>query len=124
MGKLFLGVAFMAAFLLQVASPARAEIPGGGQPVALVMCRTQAAAELLAAQIVVRPPMIGGDCIGLTPPVFPSPELMAQSRLLLGPLADWEGDAFGVFEAASREGSMVYPLIWWGAQFSPIGLKI
>ncbi len=118
-------VAIVAAFLLQISSPTHGRVPGDGKPVNLVSCLSYEAAQLYAAMIrqASEAPPVG--CVVLDEPFFPSPQLMADTVLVVGPLTDWEGDTFGVFEVTrASDGSKFYPFIWWAPRFSPIGMKI
>lgn len=77
------------------------------------------------ARMVKAKPIMPPDCTAYRPVVFPTPRMLTEAQLVIGPLADWEGDTFGVFEATSRvTGDIIYPFIWWGPQFSPIGMRI
>lgn len=121
-GFLILAVAITA--WLQISTPVHGEVPGNGQPIALLACRTLAAAELVVAQLVVSSAPIGGGCLLYRPPVYPTPQMLREATLVIGPLSDWEGDTFAVFEATNSTGMTVYPFVWWGPGYAPMGMEI
>lgn len=112
----------MLATMVGLGSSAYAEVPGDGRPVALMVCPTMDSANIVAANLVQRPADINAGCWAIAP-FYPTD--LSRERLVLGPLVDFEGDAFAVFEVNVNDGRVVYPFIWWGGpQFSPIGWKI
>jgi hypothetical protein len=117
---LFLAFALIAALL-----PARAEIPGDGRPIALYGCLTRLDAdvfvELLSAgptglEIAEQLALLGPTCRPLKPFYPADLETSDKISVLAGPLTDWEGDEYAVFEFKTSSGRpvpVVFIFVWY-----------
>jgi hypothetical protein len=113
----------MAAFFMQVSSPAHGEIIGDGRPVSVAWCETEIGFALLVAQLRAAMSDAPPGChSNHFTPAFPTPQMMTKAVLVAGPYADFEGDTFAVFRI-ERRGITFFPFIWWAPGFSPLGVK-
>jgi hypothetical protein len=106
-----------------LAVTAHARVPGSGRPILIVMCASLAEALVMVERFV------AGEQYGATPstcrgvnPFYPTD--LENQKLVAGPLVDWEGDPFALYEVNMNSGGIIYAFVWWRPEFSPIGTRI
>ncbi len=121
--RLLLIACLAAGFLLQISSPVHGEIPGDGRPVNISTCGDIAGAQAYATALTNEKPHYPPGCVQVKF-YYPPAKFLRITPILIGPLIDWEGDTFAVFDVALPNGVSIYPFIWWAPGYSPIGMRI
>lgn len=114
---------------LAVLSPVSADI-GAAVPVALLGCVTRPHTEALVEVLVERAPILPNAAIPSCTGLFFAPNDLEGRTPIIGPLKDFEGDEFAVFEVrqVGPDGRMtdlsIYLFVYYRDGYKPAGLRI